>query len=101
MAILKKTYKISQKFVQKWKYLLDRFAIPIWDPFWELLGSLWGALGRHFGKKGGPERDRKNDAKNGSGGKSGNDPVRSGNDPVRPYKQSFLEPRGLQGSLDC
>ena len=64
-----------------------------WAPFWRILGSLWGALGRHFGRKGGPERHPKNDAKNGSA-------RNFGRDPVRPYKPSFLEPRGLQGSLD-
>ena len=73
---------------KKWECLLDRFRIPFWTPFWEVLGYLWGALGRHFVKKWGSGRRPKNDAKN----RSASNLER---DPVRPYKQSFLEPRGF------
>ena len=91
---VRKLMKNMKKCCQNWRCALGLSGARFWAPFWRVLGSLWGALGRHFGKKGGPERRPKNDAKNESARKLGNDPV-------RPYKPSVLEPRGLQGSLDC
>ena len=78
---------------------VEQFSIKsLWG---SILGTFWGALGEPLGvklkKKRHLEMDRKKSLKKELHPMS---PVET-NGPGDPYKASFLEPRGLQGSLDC
>ena len=84
---------------------VDKIGDALWDSpghafelhfgvFWGRFGEPWGVT---LGKKGVQKGIQKMMQKTGLRGTPGN----LGGDPVRPYKPSFLEPRGLQGSLDC
>ena len=97
MAISKK----MRKFSKKCKKNENAFWIASRHHFGDHFGSFWGLFGEPWGaklgKRGVSKWIEKMIRKKVMQGIS----VNPENCQVRPYKQSFLEPRGLQGSLDC
>ena len=94
MAISKKMRKFNEKMLKNesafWIASRHHFG-DHFGSFWGLFGEPWGAkLGKRGVSKWIEKMIRKKVMR-----------VEMANRPGDPYKASFLEPRGLQGSLDC